>query len=155
MFQVIVHDVSVSFATTPLLRRDRPQLTFDYDFTFKSYKIIKDKDGSCSMIGYFDTYENLKKALKTQFSVDKTFYQWCKYKALSTKKRSTFVDSSRSSPKKSPRNESHKTKRRQQEKSTSGNKTSSKLKKDRFKNKKKKSDDSVAVLLELLFAKLR
>src|ERR1700753_3187167 len=55
MLQAIVRDVPFSFATMLLLRRDRPQLTFDYDFTFKSYKIIKDKDGKCSMIGYFDT----------------------------------------------------------------------------------------------------
>ncbi|GBB98995.1 hypothetical protein RclHR1_03390011 [Rhizophagus clarus] len=103
-FAAKVEGLPVSVTADPLLTQDYDKRDFFFkDQDICAYKFSKKGTGRVMILGFFETYEDLKTALKSPFIYERTEYRWYCSNGRPNKKKSKKA-SSRSSQKRTSQN---------------------------------------------------
>ena len=129
------------------------------NYEVRSFKIITLPNKKRRFIGYFESYQDLRDALTSEFSIKKKIFKWSKVTFKGTKRRPTKDGKPVRSPKKSGKNTASNPK--DEKKPVTQKKDSSKNSQKQPKISKKKSrdtgrklDDSIVAGLISLLSKL-
>ncbi|GBB86998.1 hypothetical protein RclHR1_13450004 [Rhizophagus clarus] len=77
IFSAKVDGLPVSVTTDPLLVQDYDKCdSFFKDQGIRAYKFLKQGANQVTMLGFFETYEDLKTALESPFVYERTKYKW-------------------------------------------------------------------------------
>ncbi|GBB86229.1 hypothetical protein RclHR1_12670002 [Rhizophagus clarus] len=77
-FQAVIYNIPEDMTDTSLFPNGRPH-QFLLDSGIKSFKIVKEVDGSRKLIGYFDTWDNVSVCINNSQFWNNVRISWCHY----------------------------------------------------------------------------